>query len=148
MQDPRRDALAFGTTGYDSRGSGALTGGGSRRHRRGRRTRSKANLPYVRLGDRDRIRELPDFDPRMEYTGYDLAMLAEKILLEDPKPATEDPMYLHPGMMYNRQKREIYVGSGTPDPAIASGLYNRTHPLGRRYRSKRERELNGDSFYT
>lgn len=47
----------------------------------------------------------------------------------------------------NRQRREIYTTVGTPDPEIVSGLFNRTHPQGRKVNSKEQRSKHGASFY-
>jgi hypothetical protein len=57
--------------------------------------------------------------------------------------------------LYNRQRREIYVEAGTPDPAFTNdrfgrpttGMYNRTHPDGRKVNTKGQRVKNGASFY-
>lgn len=57
--------------------------------------------------------------------------------------------------LYNRQRREIYVESGVPDPAFTmdrfgrpiNGMYNRTHPDGRKVNTKGQRVKNGASFY-
>jgi hypothetical protein len=47
----------------------------------------------------------------------------------------------------NRQRREIYTTIGTPDPNIVSGLFNRTHPQGRKVNSADQRKKHGASFY-
>jgi hypothetical protein len=47
----------------------------------------------------------------------------------------------------SRKRREIYTASGTPDPEIVSGIYNRTHPQGRKVNSKEQRTKNGASFF-
>ena len=47
----------------------------------------------------------------------------------------------------NRQRREIYTSVGTPDPEIVSGLFNRTHPQGRKVNSADQRRKHGASFY-
>jgi hypothetical protein len=47
----------------------------------------------------------------------------------------------------NRQRREIYTTVGTPDPEIVSGLFNRTHPQGRKVNSAEQRQRHGASFY-
>lgn len=46
-----------------------------------------------------------------------------------------------------RQKREIYTTVGTPDPSIVAGMFNRTHPQGRKVNSKEQRSKHGASFY-
>jgi hypothetical protein len=47
----------------------------------------------------------------------------------------------------NRQRREIYTSVGTPDPSIVAGLFNRTHPQGRKVNSSEQRKRHGASFY-
>jgi hypothetical protein len=130
------------SVGYMPRSSGLLKGGGMRHFGRYRRP---AHLPFTHLSDFGGLRELPDYDPDLDYTPYDLMMLAEKILLEDQKPPTEEPMYLNIPMLMNRQKREVYVTNGIPDPAYKEGLYWRTHPNGRKV-SENRRETNS-GFY-
>lgn len=46
-----------------------------------------------------------------------------------------------------RRKREIYTTMGTPDPSIVAGIYNRTHPQGRKVNSLEQRRKNGASWY-
>jgi hypothetical protein len=47
----------------------------------------------------------------------------------------------------DRHRREIQTSIGTPDPSIARGMYNRTHPQGRKVNSKEQRKRNGASFF-
>lgn len=47
----------------------------------------------------------------------------------------------------SRKRREIYTKDGTPDPNIVSGIYNRTHPEGRKVNSEEQRRRNGASFF-
>jgi hypothetical protein len=47
----------------------------------------------------------------------------------------------------SRKRREIYTACGTPDPEIVSGIYNRTHPQGRKVNSPDQRKKNGASWY-
>lgn len=47
----------------------------------------------------------------------------------------------------NRQRREIYTTIGTPDPSIVQGMFNRTHPQGRKVNSADQRRRHGASFY-
>jgi hypothetical protein len=57
--------------------------------------------------------------------------------------------------LYNRKRREIYVEAGTPDPAFTmdrkgrptQGMYNRSHPEGRKINTKSQRARNGASYY-
>lgn len=102
------------------------------------------------MTDRKVLRELiPDFDPKLEfeYSERELALLAEKILDADPKPPTEAPTILFMDHLRARQKREVYGSRGVVEPHIAKGLYWRTHPNGRRYRSKKQRRDRKESFY-
>jgi hypothetical protein len=94
-------------------------------------------------------RDIPDFDPALEhlYTPRELTLLAEKILLTDPKPCTESPMWLNARMYLKRSCREIYTKAGSPDPSIVSGLYWRTHPDGRGVHTLAQRKDNHASYY-
>jgi hypothetical protein len=47
----------------------------------------------------------------------------------------------------SRKRREIYTTVGTPDPNIVSGIYNRTHPQGRKVNSLEQRRKNGASYF-
>jgi hypothetical protein len=49
--------------------------------------------------------------------------------------------------LQDRRRREIYTSIGTPDPSIQRGMYNRTHPQGRKVNSKEQRKKNGASFF-
>lgn len=49
--------------------------------------------------------------------------------------------------LHDRRRREIYTSVGIPDPSIAQGMYNRTHPQGRKVNSKDQRKKNGASFF-
>lgn len=48
---------------------------------------------------------------------------------------------------HSRRRREIYTSVGTPDPSIVAGIYNRTHPQGRKVNSADQRKKNGASYY-
>ena len=57
--------------------------------------------------------------------------------------------------LYNRKRREIHVESGCPDPAFTmdrwgkrptTGIYNRSHPAGRKINSPEQRARNGASY--
>lgn len=58
----------------------------------------------------------------------------------------EDPI-LFEEHFQSRKRREIYTACGTPDPEIVSGMYNRTHPQGRKVNSEEQRKRNGASFF-
>lgn len=49
--------------------------------------------------------------------------------------------------LHQRRRREIYNSIGTPDPSIVAGIYNRTHPEGRKVNSPEQRKKNGASYY-
>jgi hypothetical protein len=49
--------------------------------------------------------------------------------------------------LHQRRRREIYNAVGTPDPSIVAGIYNRTHPEGRKVNSPEQRKKNGASYY-
>lgn len=49
--------------------------------------------------------------------------------------------------LQQRRRREIYTTIGTPDPSIVAGIYNRTHPQGRKVNSLAQRQKNGASWY-
>ncbi|MDB5280880.1 MAG: hypothetical protein JWR61_5835 [Ferruginibacter sp.] len=49
--------------------------------------------------------------------------------------------------LQSRRRREIFPTNGTPDPSIVAGIYNRTHPQGRKVNSKEQRSRNGASWY-
>lgn len=138
---------------YDPHTSGLLTGGGTRRFKprkyvvKGGRLK---HFPDVHLSDPSRLkRAVPDFDPALEfeYTQRELLLLAEKILLEDEKTPYENPAWLNAATMKERLRHEIYCASGIPDPSIAQGLYWRTHPEGRKWKSAQERAGTTKGFY-
>lgn len=58
-----------------------------------------------------------------------------------------DNPILFPEHEQSRKRREIYTSLGTPDPSIVQGIYNRTHPQGRKVNSKEQRSKNGASYY-
>lgn len=106
-------------------------------------------------GDRRRLRR-SDLPPEWRtpvyveggrYSKYELEYMADEILrasFTHPKAHQEHPMVLLEEHLKSRKRREIYVGTGIPDPSIVSGLYWRTHPEGRKFNVER---LNGEGFY-
>lgn len=135
---------------YSPRSSGLLTGGGFR-HSKARRSVIRGHrlrhFPDVHISDSSAVKQIvPNFDPELEfeYSERELLLLAEKILLEDEKPPMEHPAWLSVYKLKQRMRREIYTATGTPDPSIASGLYWRTHPEGRKWYTKRS---DGRGFY-
>ena len=49
--------------------------------------------------------------------------------------------------LQSRRRREIFPSNGVPDPSIVAGIYNRTHPQGRKTNSEEQRKRNGASFF-
>lgn len=91
------------------------------------------------------------------YTPGQLDEMADEILRahsraidpETGKPrgiGGEDPI-LFEEHLYSRKRREIYNQNGTPDPNIASGIYWRAHPQGRKITTPEQRKKNGASWY-
>lgn len=140
--------IAFGSGGYDPSGGGLKLGGGSYRSYFAKRKKGCKHFPNVALSDPWAIRNwVPDFDPSVDYTERELLLIAEKILINDPKPPAEHPTWLPAKQLLDRAKREIYCKEGTPDPAIVSGLYWRTHPNGRTVNSLKVRREQAASYY-
>jgi hypothetical protein len=49
--------------------------------------------------------------------------------------------------MRQRKRREVTNKTGTVDPSIKRGIYNRQHPQGRKVNSDEQRSKNGASYY-
>jgi len=49
--------------------------------------------------------------------------------------------------LQDRRRREIFTSLGVPDPSIKRGMYNRTHPQGRKVNTEEQRKKNGASFF-
>lgn len=60
--------------------------------------------------------------------------------------AGRDAVLLEDHLM-QRRKKEIYTTEGTPDPNIVSGMYNRSHPQGRKINTDKQRREHGASYY-
>lgn len=58
----------------------------------------------------------------------------------------EGARFLTARQLARDKQREIYNPEGVPDPSIAAGIFNRTHPRGRKVNSEKARE-GGASFY-
>ena len=58
----------------------------------------------------------------------------------------EDPI-LFEDHLRQRKRREVYNITGTADPNIQRGIYNRQHPGGRKVNSPEQRSRNGASYY-
>ncbi len=95
-------------------------------------------------------------DPEKNYTDLELEEIADLILkahsqetLEDGRKrgiGGENPI-LFAEHIYARRRREIYPVNGTPDPSLVAGIYNRTHPDGRKTNSEEARKKNGASYF-
>lgn len=106
-------------------------------------------MPYAK-SVREQVKELPEFDPKKKYTPRQLELYATKLLFDQKdsrgKFLDDGPIWLSDDQFQTRWKREIINQEGVPDPALVSGIYNRTHPQGRKVNSKQARE-GGASFY-
>jgi len=92
-----------------------------------------------------------------DYTQRELEQLADQLLRAqarsiDPETnkergiAGDDPI-LFEEHIHQRRRREILNENGVPDPSLASGLYFRTHPEGRKVNSEEARKKHGASYY-
>lgn len=101
--------------------------------------------------------ELEDHHVGADFSNRQLEAEADRILREAAKtidPGTgrergiggENPI-LFEDHLHQRRRREIQCENGTPDPGIVVGLYNRTHPQGRKVNSPDQRKRNGASYY-
>lgn len=110
-------------------------------------------MAYWKSRNTERI----DFDPEKEYSDRELEILADQLLRDDAKAVNPDTgkqrgiggknPILFAEHEYARRRREIYNSLGVPDPEIVSGLYNRTHPAGRKVNSPEQRKASGASYY-
>lgn len=85
-----------------------------------------------------------------DYTSAELDVIATALLrhhVRDGGSIKGDNPILFEEHLKNRHKREIYSVHGTPDPAFGHGIYNRTHPEGRKVNSPEQRKRNGASYY-
>lgn len=95
-------------------------------------------------------------DPNQKYTDAELEEITNAILKADSHTILpngtkrgiggENPI-LFEEHIYARKRREIYPVSGTPDPNLVAGIYNRTHPDGRKTNSEEARKKNGASYF-
>lgn len=65
----------------------------------------------------------------------------------EPRGIGGDNPILFEEHMLSRKKREIYCTVGTPDPSIVQGMYNKSHPQGRKINSPEARSKHGASYY-
>lgn len=94
--------------------------------------------------------EAPEYEPGRRYTKAELSLMADKLLYENSKvkPSTEEPVILLSRSQWrHRYAHEIYCTEGQPDPSIVAGLYWRTHPQGRSFRTPQEMLDKRASFY-
>ena len=102
----------------------------------------------INIIDWSRIKvEVLKYREGVNYSREELELLAEKILIEDPLPISSAPQILLEGHLRDRRRKEINASEGVVDPAIVSGLYNRTHPQGRGWTYPDERVDTGLGFY-
>lgn len=98
-----------------------------------------------------------EYDPTKKYSPSEKELIADQYLRDDSKAISdetgkprgingENPI-LFAEHLYSRRRREIYTESGVPDPSLVSGIYNRTHPNGRKVNSAEQRKKNGASYY-
>lgn len=86
--------------------------------------------------------EANPFNPEARHTPESLDMYASALLAPT---ASKDGILLNCHLR-ERASREIYNANGLPDPNIVVGIYNRTHPAGRKFSTPEERK-SGRSFY-
>lgn len=105
-------------------------------------------------------RHLPKKRRQYENMQYIIEWVAENPFCADRKYSSQEldmyatmltrgtPGILTPDLLYMRLKREIYVTDGTPDAALVQGMYWRTHPSGRKFNTKEQRQEDSRrSFY-
>ncbi len=91
------------------------------------------------------------------YTDHELEVIADQMLraqakVVDIKTGKErgiggkDPI-LFREHLDARKRREIYNENGIPEPHLVSGLYNRTHPQGRKVNTPEQRAKHGAAYY-
>lgn len=104
-----------------------------------------------RLNFHSRLALAPEYVPGRTYSRWHLSIMADKILYEAAQAEGCKSRFGHGILcrqqLIDRKKREIYVNTGVPDPSIASGLYFRSHPQGRRVNSPEARKKNGAGYY-
>lgn len=127
------------------------------------------NLAKIRFGEFDAVTgwkkrprynkkdERIEFEEGKDYTARELEQLADQMLRDDARavdPDTgkergiggENPI-LFDEHIYQRQKREILNENGVPEPGLVRGMYDRSHPEGRKVNSEEQRKRHGASYY-
>jgi len=105
----------------------------------------------------DNPEPLKPFEEGKHYTDAQLEGYADQLLRADTRsidPETgkergiggENPI-LFAEHLYARKRREIYPKSGEADPNLVAGMYNKTHPEGRKTNSPEARKKHGASYY-
>lgn len=117
---------------------------------------------YIFRIDKDSDEEVVfDLTKSGDYTPSQIDRFTDAILRADAKvhPIKGENPILFDEHIMNRKRREIQVGSGTPDKidgldnerGIHKGdgqkIFNRTHPQGRKVNSAHQRRVNGASYY-
>lgn len=107
--------------------------------------------------DEEEAIELEEHSVGADFSNRQLEAAADKLLREHAKEIDTltgrergiggDHPILFEDHLYQRRRREIQCASGTPDPEIVAGLYNRQHPQGRKVNSPEQRSKNGASYY-
>lgn len=110
--------------------------------------RTPMRTPYTYR--KDALADLEPFDPtRSDYTEQELAKYADQLLRSVDTENILFQEHIEP-----RWRREVGVGTGTPDAAVTHALskdgqtmYNRQHPEGRKVNTERQRKVGRASYY-
>jgi len=96
-------------------------------------------------------------EDKTDYTAREKEQLADQYLRDNARSIVEETgkergiggenPILFAEHLYQRQKREILNENGIPEPALASGMYYRAHPEGRKINSEEQRRKHGASYY-
>jgi hypothetical protein len=100
---------------------------------------------------------LATFDPERHYSAAQLREITDAYLKRDarsidaetgkPRGIKGENPILFEEHLKSRRRREIQTEGGTPDPALVSGMYYRSHPQGRKVNSLAQRRESGASYY-
>jgi len=98
-----------------------------------------------------------EYEEGKTYTARELEQLANQFLRDDANSIDEETgkrkgiggenPILFDEHIYQRQRREILNENGIPEPGLVKGLYDRTHPEGRKVNSPEARAKHGASWY-
>lgn len=113
--------------------------------------------PEMTYYDRDEGPDVHEFDSKATYSKRELEQMADQLLREDANEVDSetgkrrgikgDNPILFADHIRTRQSREIGNKTGIPDPGIVRGIFNRTHPQGRKVNSEEARKRHGASYY-